>query len=370
MNFPLRPNVCRMPRYVPGKPIHEARAAQREPVRVKLASNENPLGPSPFALRRIEEAAASLHHYPDASGARLKAELAQRLDLTEDSIVLGNGSDEIVSLLGHVFLGDPTDVVLVPEGSFVRYDASADLADCRLVKVPQRPTLEVDLPAMVRAMTTKTKLVMLANPNNPTGTIFRRKDFDAFLNDLPPGVLVVLDEAYFEFALGATDYPDSTEYARAGRPVFGLRTFSKAYGLAGIRIGYGFGPTEVVDAIERARSPFNVNALAQAAALGALQDDRHLARTTANNRVSRQRLVAGLSSLGFSPLPSEANFVLVDIGESCERVANALLDHGVIVRAGRALGFPNHLRISVGLPEETDRLLEALEGVLRQEVPV
>ncbi|HRF59886.1 MAG TPA: histidinol-phosphate transaminase [Fimbriimonadaceae bacterium] len=369
MNFPLRPNVRRMTPYSPGKPIAELQRERDVHPIVKLASNENPLGPSPRALEAIAAAAQHLHLYPDASGYALRQALSAKYGLPPEQLVLGNGSDEIIHLLGQVLLGAETDEVIVGEPSFVRYDAAAHLANCRLVEVPLDADLRHDLPAMAQAVTEHTRLVFIANPNNPTGTIVDRVELDRFLDDLPPHVLVVLDEAYYEFASADPAYPDSIALVRAGRPVFGLRTFSKAYGLAGIRVGWGFGPAEVTDAIERAREPFNVNSLAQAAAIAALEDDAHLARTLDVNRRGMERLTAAFRASGVKWTESHANFVCVDLGRPARPIFEALLAHGVIVRPGDVLGLPNHLRISIGADHEVDQFIGAWETVVPGGVP-
>lgn len=364
MSFPLRPNVRRMTPYSPGKPISELQRERDVHPIVKLASNENPLGPSPKALEAIAEAARDLHLYPDASGYALRKALSERHQIPMDQIVLGNGSDEIIHLLGQVLLGSETDEVIVGEPSFVRYDAAAHLANCRLVEVPLDRDLRHDLSAMARAVNDRTRLVFIANPNNPTGTIVTRGEIERFLADLPTHVLVVVDEAYSEYASVAPEYPDSLDLLRSGKPIFGLRTYSKAYGLAGIRIGWGFGPAEVTDSIERAREPFNVNSLAQAAAVAALGDAEHLARTLDENDRGMKRLIEAFRSSGVGWTPSHANFVLVDLGGPARPIFEALLAHGVIVRPGDVLGMPNHLRISIGSETEVDQFLRAWDVVV------
>ncbi|MBX7132715.1 MAG: histidinol-phosphate transaminase [Fimbriimonadaceae bacterium] len=370
MNFPFRPSVRKMRPYSPGKPIDElARETGHEAI-VKLASNENPLGPSPKATQAVAQAAADMHLYPDASGYAVKQALVGHTGLPMEQIVLGNGSDELIAYLGHLFLHSRDDEIIVGDPSFVRYHATAEFADCTMVRVPLTNDLRHDLTAMRSAVSPRTKLVFIANPNNPTGTIVTRLELDRFLADLPLSVLVVLDEAYFEFASGDPTYPNSFDYVRAGKSVIGLRTFSKAYGLAGIRLGYGIGPVEVIDAIERSREPFNVNSLAQAAAIAALADQDHILRTVENNHVGMARVVKVLVELGTRPYPSHANFVYVDIGRPSRPVYEALLRHGVIVRPGDVLGLPEGLRISIGSPSEVDRLIDALGAVLATEAVV
>jgi histidinol-phosphate aminotransferase len=278
--------------------------------------------------------------------------------------MLGNGSDELIHLIGLLFLGGESDEIIVGDPSFSRYDAAAQLVPCRLVKVRLDRQYRHDLPAMARVVNPNTRLVFIANPNNPTGTIVRRKELISFLLDLPTSVTVVLDEAYFEFAEDEHDYPDSLDYVREGFNVIGLRTFSKAYGLAGIRLGYGFASPEVIDAIDRVREPFDVNSLAQAAGVAALEDAEHLNRTVANNREGLVNLARAFEKAGARPMESYANFVFADLGRPARPVFEALLSKGVITRSGHALGDDNCLRVSVGTPEEIEIFSQAFLDVM------
>ena len=364
MALPIRPNVLRMTPYLPGKPVEEVKRELGLERVVKLASNENPLGPSPKAVEAVREAAGRMHVYPDGAAYALKAKLAAKFGLPQSQILVGNGSDELIHLLGLVLLGEG-DEMMMGDPSFSRYDAAAHLAPARLVKVPLDADYRHDLAAMARAITPSTRLVWVANPNNPTGTVVRRREFDRFLADVPQEVVVVLDEAYFEFAQSLDDFPDSRDYLRSGRPnVVGLRTFSKAYGLAGIRVGYGFAPPALADAIERAREPFDVNALAQVAAVAALDDDEHLRRTVETNRRGLDALARVFREVGARPLESFANFVYADLGRPARPVFDALLRRGVITRSGDALGDPTCLRVSVGTDEEMTIFAEELRGVM------
>lgn len=362
----VRPNVRQMQPYSPGKPIEEVQRELGLSEVVKLASNENPLGPSPKAVAAVEATARKMHLYPDAAAHDLNAAIAAKLEVPRNQVILGNGSDEIIHLLGLVLIHSPEDEIVVGDPSFVRYDAAAHLAPCRLVKVALDGDERHDLSAMARAVTEHTRIVFIANPNNPTGTIVRKPEVDAFLNDLPAHVLTVLDEAYFEFAAHLSDYPSAANYVREGRNVFGMRTFSKAYGLAGLRLGYGFGPAEIVDGMHRAREPFNVNLLAQAAGVAALDDEEHLRLTVENNAAGLARLSDALRRVGAKPCESFANFVFADLGRPARPVFQALLERGIIVRSGDVLGKPNCLRVSVGTEEEMDRFVEALESVMRE----
>lgn len=350
----IRPNVLGMHAYTPGKPISEVRRELGLDRIIKLASNENPLGPSPKAVAAVKAAAEQMHSYPDANAFDIKAALSAHYGIAADHIFLGNGSDELIHMLGMLFLGSPTDEVVVGDPSFVRYDAAAHLAPCKLVKVPLDADYRHDLKAMAAAVSSQTKLVFIANPNNPTGTIVRLPEVRAFLRDLPKDTVTVLDEAYFEFAREVPDYPSSVDLVLDGANVIGMRTFSKTYGLAGIRLGYGFASREVVDAFDRAREPFNVNSLAQAAAIAALGDTEHIQRTIENNRSGLQRMTEALEAFGAKVCESYANFVFADLGQPCGPVVSALLKRGVIIRGGEIFGTPNCVRVSVGTPEEVD----------------
>lgn len=369
MPFTFRPNILKMQPYSPGKPMDEVRRELGLTEVVKLASNENPLGPSPKAIEAVRAAAADMHLYPDASGYSLREALSQHMGIPANQILLGNGSDELLHLLGIVFLDGPEDEIVVGDPSFVRYDASAQIAGSRLVKVPVTPDYRLDAAAMARAITPRTRLVFLANPNNPTGTVNTRAEVELMLEALPSGAALVLDEAYFEFAADAPDYPDALSLVQAGRPVIALRTFSKTYGLAGIRVGYGFASSEVADALNRAREPFNVNSLAQVAAIAALEDRAHIERTVAHNAAQRDRLSEAFRRHGFMPVESYANFVLADLGSPARPLFDALLRKGVITRCGDVLGLPNTLRVSVGTELEMDRFEEALASCVAAATP-
>lgn len=360
----IRPNVLGMTPYSPGKPVDEVKRELGLDRVVKLASNENPLGPSPKAVAAVREAAARMHVYPDGAAYALRSTLSAKFGVDAKGILVGNGSDELIHLLGLVLL-EEGDEMMMGDPSFSRYDAAAHLAPARLVKVPLDADYRHDLPAMARAITPKTRLVWIANPNNPTGTVVRKSEVDRFLADVPEDVVVVLDEAYFEFAQGLDDFPDSLDYVRAGRPnVVGLRTFSKAYGLAGIRVGYGFAPPAIADAIERAREPFDVNSLAQVAAVAALGDDEHLRNTVETNRRGLKTLAGAFTAVGAKPLESFANFMYADLGRPARPVFDALLRRGVITRPGDVLGNPTCLRVSVGTDEEMEIFVNELKNVM------
>ncbi|RYG35833.1 histidinol-phosphate transaminase, partial [bacterium] len=295
---PIRPNVLEMHAYVPGKPISEVKRELGLERVVKLASNENPFGPSPKAVAAVEQTARQMHLYPDGASRDLREALAKKFDIPYEQVMVGNGSDELIHILGLLFLDGPGDEMMMGDPGFSRYDASAHLANAKLVKVPVDSDFRHDLPAMAAAVTPNTKLIYLANPNNPTGTVMTTAEIEGFLDTIPENVPVVLDEAYHDFAAPYTDLPNSRDLVLQGRNVIGLRTFSKAYGLAGIRIGFGFASPRVMDAYHRAREPFNVNILAQSAAIAALGDDEHLQKTVTNNREGLDRLRRIFESIG------------------------------------------------------------------------
>lgn len=350
--------------YSPGKPISEVKRELGLDRVIKLASNENPLGPSPKAVAAVEAAAKQMNIYPDGAAFELRTAISKSFGISGDHIVMGNGSDELIHLLGLAFLGSEDDEVIVGDPSFVRYDAAADLAPAKLIKVPLDSEYRHDLRAMAARATDKTKLIFIANPNNPTGTIVLKADLDAFLKDVPAQATVVLDEAYFEFAADVPGFPNSVDYVLAGHSVVGLRTFSKTYGLAGIRIGYAFASPEICDGLDRAREPFNVNCLAQVAAVAALTDTEHVKRTVENNRRGMARLVACLESHGAKTCESFANFVFADLGMPSEPVFQAMMRKGVIVRSGGIFGTPNCVRVTIGTDEEIDECVKAFDEVL------
>ena len=365
MPLPIRENVLAMTPYSPGKPIEEVKRELGLERVIKLASNENPLGPSPRAVAAVRAAADAIHLYPDGAAHDLRRAISRKFGLPPEQILLGNGGDEILRMLGWVLIGREDDEVLTGDPSFVVYGDTAKIAPCRWVKVPVNARYGIDLPAMAKHLGDRTRIVFLANPNNPTGTVLSKREFDAFLKDVPDSALVVLDEAYYEFAADLPDFPHGLGYVKDGVPnVVCLRTFSKAYGLAGVRCGYGFGPVSLVDAVHRARQPFHVNSLAQVAAIAALDDDEHVARTVANNARGLERLAEIVRSVGGTPIQGRANFLLADFGRPVGPLFRALLERGVIVRSGEALGAPTCLRISVGTDEETELFATAIREVV------
>jgi histidinol-phosphate aminotransferase len=360
------PWVAGLPVYEPGRPTEEVArelgtwAAEDL---FKLASNENALGPSPAALQAMAGAMGGMHRYPDGSGYYLRRAIARRLDLADENVVLGNGSNEMIELLAHVFLHPGAEVV-VADRAFVVYRLVATAFQSGVVAVPMTGFTH-DVDAMAAAVGPDTRLLFVSNPNNPTGTMVDGGALDRLLDAVPDHVVVVLDEAYIEL-LPPDRQPDTLRYVREGRKVFILRTFSKAYGLAGLRMGYALGPAEGAQLLQRVRQPFNANAMAQAAACAALEDDEHLERTRELVARGLEFLTGACERMGLPYVPSVANFLLIETGEG-RAVTGALLHRGVIVRPMEAYQLPDHIRVTVGTPEENERFVLALETCLGRE---
>jgi len=347
--------------YVPGKPIDEAEREVGVRQAVKLASNENPLGPSPRAVTAIRDVAGRVHRYPDAGGQALRAALASRLGVPAGQIVLGNGSTEIVELLAKTLLSDGSGAIVASQ-AFIMYRIAVRAMGAPLREVPLVGHRH-DLRAMADACGPRTAIVYIGNPNNPTGTYITRAEMDEFLARLPGTVLVVLDEAYRDY-VEAADYPDGLDDLRKGRSVAVLRTFSKIYGLAGLRIGYAAMSDELAAAVERVRSPFNTSVIGQIAALAALDDVDHVARSREENARERAFLTQEVARRDVTCIPSVANFLLIETPVDGQDLYTRLLNQGVIVRPMGAYGFPRGLRVSVGTRSENLRFLAALDTAL------
>lgn len=350
--------------YSPGKPIEEVEREFGISDSVKLASNENPLGPSPKAVQAVLAALPTMHRYPDGGGYALRHALARHWSVDADWVILGNGSNELLELVGRAFLM-PGDEALYARQAFVVYDMVAQVTGASKVAVPLRDHVH-DLGAMRAAITTRTKVIFLANPNNPTGTCVDPRALEAFLDAVPRDVIVVLDEAYYEY-VPPECAPDVLRFVRQGRWLVVLRTFSKIYGLAGLRVGYGIGPAPLVALLNKVREPFNTNSAAQVAAAAALEDVEHVAASRAANDAGRTFLVERCHAMGLAVIPSVANFLLVDVGRPGGPTAEALLRQGVIVRPMGGYGFPTHLRITIGTAQENARCVAALQAVLSGE---
>ncbi|MEX1117340.1 MAG: histidinol-phosphate transaminase [Terrimicrobiaceae bacterium] len=346
--------------YEPGKPVEElAREMGLQPSEIiKLASNENPLGPSPKALLAMREALERSHFYPDGGGWELRGAIAGKLGLERENVILGNGSNEIIEFIGHAFL-NPGDEVVTAGHAFAVYGLMAQLFGARTVEVPD-PGYTHDLPAMLAAITPRTRQVFIANPNNPTGTMVGQEAIDRFMDQVPKYVLVIFDEAYFEFL---DEPPDVIKYVREGRNVVVMRTFSKIQGLAALRIGYGLAPAGVAKVLQKTRQPFNANGIAQAGAVAGMQDDDHMQKTRELTHEGRTFFESAFKNLGLEYVPSAANFVLVRVGDG-DRVFKDLLARGIIVRAMRSYKMPEWIRVSVGTMDQNRRFLKELPEVL------
>jgi histidinol-phosphate aminotransferase len=364
----VSPELEAIIQYVPGKPIEELeRELGIAPGQtVKLASNENPHGPSPRALEAMTRAVQSAHRYPDGSAWALSDALARHHGVSREEIVVGSGSNELINLMVLTFVRRGEEVLLATP-SFVCYELACRATGAAFRTIPLRD-VQFDLEALVAAVTPATKLIFLDNPNNPTGTYVTKPVFERFLGRLPPNVLLVMDEAYFEY-VDAPDYAQSLAH-RADRPrLVTLRTFSKIHGLAGLRVGYAIAQRDIAQYLHRVRAPFNVSSIAQAGALAALQDRSHVVRSQQHNRSERARVTKGLTDLGCRVAPSQANFVLVEVpgraaAAAAGEVYQRLLRKGVIVRSVENYGLPRHLRITIGTIAENDRLLTAMAEVL------
>lgn len=359
MTLKIHPDIASLSPYVPGKPIEELQRDLGLSRVIKLASNENPLGPSPKALAVLSGGAATLHRYPDGGAFRLREALADRWKVTPDHVILGNGSDEILGFLARAFLA-PGDEAVMADQTFVIYRMEVTAAHGKPIVVPLMQWRH-NLPAMADAITDRTRLLFVCNPNNPTGTMVPADDVATLVERIPTHVIVVFDEAYYEY-VRSSQFPDSMAYVKQGRNVIVLRTFSKIYGLAGLRIGYGITTPEITSFLNRVRPPFNANSLAQRAALAALGDDEHVAKSRIVNEAGMGQVRAGLMTLGFDPVPSEANFLYVDVGREGRAVFEALLREGVIVRHIEGA----MLRITIGQEEENGAFLAALKRVLKK----
>jgi histidinol-phosphate aminotransferase len=342
--------------YQPGKPIEELERELGITGSIKLASNESPLGPSPKAQAAIRAAVDGLHRYPDGASFALREKLAGRLGVETDQLVFGAGADEILELLAKTFLGPGSEAVFAWP-SFAMYPIVVKGMGATPVAVPLSNDLVHDLPALAAAIGERTKIVFVCNPNNPTGTSVGAAAFDRFAADLPPDVVLVVDEAYVEF-VRRRDFPDSLAWVSRRPATIVLRTFSKLYGLAGLRLGYGIADVELAGYLERARHPFNVNRLAEVGALAALEDEGHAETSRRVNAEGVAYLTAELEALGIEVWPTDANFILARAGDG---VHDALLREGIIVRPLASFGMTDHIRISVGLPEENERLVKTLK---------
>lgn len=349
--------------YQAGKPIDEL-IRERGVTRVsKLASNENPLGPSPFAIQKMTNALWEVHRYPDMNAYLLKSSLSKLYKLKNENIILGNGSEGIMAYIARAFI-QPGLEVLTCDNSFIGFTIIARSVGAKIKTVPLTKDYKFDVEALKKNITAKTKVIYICNPNNPTGTYITKKEFDNLMIAVPSHVLVILDEAYFEFAKSKTDYPDSMDYRYDN--VITLRTFSKAYGLSGIRIGYGFGHEDLIGNLHKVKLPFEPGLIAQMGAAGAVYDKPHLRRTLSNNSRRYEETFAFLTKHNFNPIPSATNFICFKTGSEMASfyLFDRLLDHGVIIRQLKANEMPDFVRVSLGTKREMRHFFRAMEEVL------
>ncbi len=347
--------------YEPGKPIEELEREYGIRNAVKLASNENPLGPGPKAVAAIRDRLPELGRYPDGNGFALKGALADKFAIAPEQLTLGNGSNEVLELIARAFVL-PDNEVVFSEHAFAVYALVTQAVGATARVIPARDWGH-DLEAMARAISPRTRVVFIANPNNPTGTWVPRQELEQLLQATPTDVLVVVDEAYFEY-VDERDYPNTIPWVERFPNLIVTRTFSKVHGLAGLRIGFGVSRPEIAGLLNRVREPFNVNSLALTAAQAALGDDSHVSQSVAMNRAGMTQLSRAFTDMGLAYIPSVGNFIAVDVGRPGAEIYGQLLREGVIVRPIANYGMPNHLRVTVGLTEENQRFLEALRKIL------
>jgi histidinol-phosphate aminotransferase len=348
--------------YEPGKPIEELQRELGLQEVIKLASNESPLGPPEAAVEAAKRCFEESHRYPDDSCYHLRKKISTKFDVPEKNVTIGSGSAEIIVNIARALLG-PDDFAAISEQTFVMYWLAVQSVNGNIIRVPLRD-YTYDLGAMAAAVNDKTRIVYIANPNNPTGTMIPAEEFDRFMSAVPKDIVVVYDEAYRDY-VASPDYPDPVPYYRRGRNIVILRTFSKVYGLAGLRVGYSIANDDLSDALRRVRIPFNVNLPGAAAAEAALDADDHIKQAVKLNREGMAYLTAEMKKMGLNVIPSVANFVTVDFGYDTVGLNNKFLREGVIVRPLASFGMPTGIRITVGLPEENKKFIQALKAVLR-----
>ncbi|MDB5055181.1 MAG: hisC [Bacilli bacterium] len=354
--------LAQMKPYSPGKPIWEVQEQYGLKDVIKLASNENPLGVSPKAKEAMLGFLSEIHRYPDANTTRLRDALADFHQIEAPEIIVGNGADELIKLVSEAFL-EAGDEIIIPSPTFNEYEFAAHLMGVKVISVPLNEDYAYNIEVILDAVTEQTKLIYLCSPNNPTGTYLNKNDLDLFFAQLPRHILVILDCAYSHYSI-AGDYTIGIEYIKKGYSVFILQTFSKIYGLAGIRVGYGIATAEIIKAINLVKEPFNVNALAQIAATAALKDTAHVIKSQKINEIGREFLYRSFARLGIRYTPSMSNFILVRLEENAKSVYEQLLGRGIIVRYGVTWGLPGHLRITIGTPHENKTLVQVLSEIL------
>jgi histidinol-phosphate aminotransferase len=347
--------------YVPGKPIEEVKRELGLKDIIKLASNENPLGSSPKAVKTIKKSLDELHLYPDSNCYYLKEKLASVTGIKKEGILIGNGSDELLKLVAETFL-NRGDEVIFADPSFSEYEFTAKImgAECKSIPLVD---FKHDLEAMLAAVTEKTKIIFICNPNNPTGTIVDADEMDEFMAQVPEDILVIIDEAYVEYVENS-GFPRSLDYINQGKNVIVMRTFSKIYGLAALRIGYGLTTVDIAQAVERVMEPFNVNMLAQKGAAAGLDDFEHVEESKKVNSLGKQFLYGEFNKMGLIYVETEANFIFVDVQKDCQEVFKKLLQKGIIVRTGDIFGYSTYIRVTIGSKDENIRFINGLKTIL------
>ncbi len=359
----VRNSIKQITPYSPGKSSREVKEELGLAEVVKLASNENPLGPCRRAIEAMQQAASEVYFYPDPVCQDLTAALAEKWEVDPAGILVGRGSDEIIHMMGLAFV-NPGEEIIYSDPWFAMYPITAALMDAQAVTIRHRDFTH-DLEAMAAAITDRTKLVFISNPYNPTGTIVTAQQVAEFMEALPDHVIVGFDEAYYEY-VDDPDYPDCLDYVRAGRKAVVLRTFSKAYGLAGLRIGYGIAPPDVATALKQVREPFNVSGISQVAALASLADPDQVQRSFQLVQDGKQYLYEQFEQMGLEYVPTQANFIFVDVGIDSRKCFDELMRRGVTVRTGDIFGLPTYIRVTIGTMEQNRKFIEALREVLRQ----
>lgn len=359
----VKDSVKALKPYIPGKPIEEVKREYGIQDVIKMASNENPLGPSPVAVEAMRKELEHVNLYPDGACFSLKTEMAKFLNVKESELFFGNGSDELIHYIGLTFM-QPGEEILQADITFSQYEAAALYNECKVIRVPLKD-LTYDLDGTLAAITPKTRLIFITNPNNPTGTFVNNAEVDRFMEKLPDNVITVFDEAYIEY-VDRDDCPDTIKYVREGRNVIVLRTFSKIYGLAGLRIGYGIAPENLANYINQVRAPFNVNVVAQVGAIASLKDKTQIERSLKMNAEGKRYFYEQFDRLGLKYQPSVTNFVFLDLGVDSVTAFTKLLKRGVIVRTGDIFGLPTWIRVTIGTPEENHRFIGELENVLAE----
>ncbi len=357
----VRKEIMGVNPYVPGKPIDEVKRELGLNEVIKLASNENPLGPSPKAIEAMKEAIKRVHIYPDGNVYNLRQKLSQKLKIKGEQLIFGNGSDELLVLLAETFIKEGDQVILA-ETTFSEYEFASKIMGAELIKVPLKDYTH-NLKDMAAVLTAKTKMIFVCNPNNPTGTIVKQKEVEEFLEVIPEDVIVVFDEAYFEY-VSSESYPNTIDYLDRYPNIIILRTFSKIYSLGGLRIGYGIANSELISYVERVRQPFNINSIAQVAAEASLEDQGHVEKSLEYNQQGKEYLYREFSRLNLDFVETETNFIFIDTPKDNQEVFEEMLKKGLIIRSLASYGYSNKLRITIGLPEENKKLVKALTEVL------